>query len=130
MSDHATTITEWAQYASSFRKLQAYTVSADGTRQPLEGDALVIELDGERSLILSLSERREGEGVALCSLPQADGSTATADPEATNAPSTTPSRFSILVMRSGGANLLYVSPELHGQGSGGPREEQPEKQDD
>ncbi|MBM5817182.1 MAG: hypothetical protein FJ083_11580 [Cyanobacteria bacterium K_Offshore_surface_m2_239] len=65
MSDHETIITEWAQYAANLRKLKAYGVSADGARQPLDGEVIVIELDEDRSLVLSLSERREGEGVAI-----------------------------------------------------------------
>jgi hypothetical protein len=99
MSDHWDTINEWAKHASTFRKLKAYGVSANGTRQHLDCDAIAIELDEERSLIVSLAERIAGEGVAICSLPQGDSS-----------------KFSLIVMRSGGANLLYLSPELHGPG--------------
>jgi hypothetical protein len=45
MSDHETINTEWAQYATNFRKLKAYGVSADGAWQPLDGEAIVIELE-------------------------------------------------------------------------------------
>ncbi|MEB3260375.1 MAG: hypothetical protein VKP63_07100 [Cyanobacteriota bacterium] len=106
MSDHQTTIKEWAQYASSCRKLKAYGVSAAGSRQLLDGEVIVIDLDEERSLLVTLSERMEGEGVAIVSLPE-------------GGPTPPPSRFSRLVTRSGGANLLYVSPELPAQGETG-----------
>jgi hypothetical protein len=39
----------------------------------------------------------------------------------------TPPRFSLLVMRNVGGNLLYVSPELHSQRGGGAPEEQPKR---
>jgi hypothetical protein len=117
MSDHLDTIAEWAQYASAFRKLKAYGVSADGSRHSLDCDAIVIELDDERGLIVSLSERLAGEGVAICSLPRGESPSVSPDPkEAEPGPRAT-SKFSMLVMRSGGANLLYVSPELHRRGA-------------
>lgn len=100
MSDHEDTINAWARHASTWGKLKAYGVSTDGSRVPLDCEAIHIELDEERGLIVSLAERIDGEGVAICSLPQGG-----------------PSQFSLIVMRSGGANLLYLSPEIHGQTS-------------
>lgn len=113
MSDHWESINEWAQHASTFRRLKAYGVSGDGTRQPLDCDAIYIEIDDERGLIVSLSERRAGEGVAICSLPQGEKSIIASESEEAKPSATIASPFSLLVMRSGGANLLYLSPELH-----------------
>ncbi|MEB3305532.1 MAG: hypothetical protein VKL58_04880 [Cyanobacteriota bacterium] len=115
MHDHWHTITEWAQHASTFRKLKAYGISADGSRQPLDCEAIDIELDEERGLIVSLAERMAGEGVAICSLPQGQPPSEPSDPERGEHVPSGPSPFSVLVMRSGGANLLYLSPECHGQ---------------
>lgn len=115
MSDHWDTINEWAQYASSFRRLKAYGVSADGSRKPLDCDAIVIELDDDRGLIVSLSERTPGEGVAICSLPQGERPPASSDSEGEEPSLMGPACYSVLVMRSGGANLLYLSPERRGR---------------
>ncbi|MEB3317040.1 MAG: hypothetical protein VKO39_02705 [Cyanobacteriota bacterium] len=113
MSDHWDTINARAEDAATFRLLKAYAVCADGSRQPLDCAAIYIELDDQRGLVVSLAERQAGEGVAICSLPQgalpvsaspSDGSASTASPSA---------GFSTLVLRSGGANLVYLSPELH-----------------
>lgn len=110
--DHGDPVTEWAQAAATFRQLKAYGVSADGTRQQLDCDAIVIELDGERGLIVSLSERRAGEGVAICSLPRAEQPSLSFDAQEAEPSPTNASQFSVLSVRSGGANLLYLSPEL------------------
>ncbi|MEB3352963.1 MAG: hypothetical protein VKM34_01815 [Cyanobacteriota bacterium] len=113
MSDHWHTIAEWAQHASAFRKLKAYGVTADGTRQLLDCEAILIELDEERGLIVALAERKAGEGVAICSLPQGPQPSAA---ESGDQPPLDPSHGSLIVMRSGGANLLYLSPERHLRG--------------
>lgn len=106
MSDHWDTIARSAQMAPGSRRLKAYAVLPDGTRVPLDAAAIVVELDDDRGLVVSLSERRQGEGVAVRSLPQGD------------AEATDPSSHSLILMRSGGANLLYLSPERLGDGNG------------
>lgn len=75
MGDPGDTILGWAQHASASRRLHAYGVAADGTRKPIDGDVIVVELDAERALMISLSERVPGEGLAsaacrLLSAPQ------------------------------------------------------------
>lgn len=94
------TIMQWVQEASPIHRLNAYGVASDGSRMPLDCEVIVVELDAERRLLIALSERGAGEGVAICSLPPAVSPSAQA-------------RFSTLSMRSGGANLFYLSPELH-----------------
>ena len=117
MGDHQDTITEWAQSASTFRRLQAYAVKPDGSREPIDGATIVVEFDDERALIISLCERMEGEGLAICSLPQSAIKPAESDigsDAESQASPTAASRHSLIVMRSGGANLLYLSPQLLG----------------
>lgn len=116
MDDPSDTISDWARYASTFRKLKAYAISADGSRQPLDCAAIHIELDEERGLIVCLSERRAGEGVAICSLPQGERPSVPSDSETAIPTPANASPFSLLVLRSGGANLLYLSPEQHLRG--------------
>lgn len=117
MNDKPDIIAEWAQYASEFRRLEAYAIGSDGTRQPLDCAAVYVVLDDERGLIIALGERMEGEGVAICSLPQVDISAAQSDAGHAqadaqgNTASLPPTNQSVIAMRSGGANLIYLSPE-------------------
>ena len=69
-------------------------------------------MDDERGLLLCLSESRAGEGLAIRSLPQAERH----PPSSAEQPAS-PARFSSLVVRPAGANLLLVSPELQGGGA-------------
>lgn len=81
----------------NFPQLKAYGVSADGTRQQLDCDAIVIELDGERGLIVSLSERRAGEGVAICSLPRAEQPSLSSDPQEAELSPTNASQYPLQI---------------------------------
>lgn len=67
-------------------------------------------------LTISLAERIEGEGLAVCSLPSGrfEAEEPVAEPESLNP---APSNPSVIVIRSGGANLVYLSPERLGSGS-------------
>ena len=121
MNDQRDVIAEWARYASGFRRLKTYAVFPDGSRELLECAAIHVELDDERGLIIALAERMDGEGVAVCSLPQgaigdAQGDAAAVAPEEAqgDALSASPANQSLIVMRSGGANLLYLSPQRLG----------------
>jgi hypothetical protein len=118
MNDRPDIIAEWGRYASSFRRLKAYAISPDGSREPLDCAAIHVELDDERGLIIALAERMDGEGVAVCSLPQggitaAQSNTADEAQSGVQADATVKSlaNQSVIVMRSGGANLVYLSPE-------------------
>lgn len=118
MNDQPDVIADWARYASGFRRLRAYAVSPDGSREPLDCAAIHVELDDGRGLIIALAERMDGEGVAVSSLPQSTIGAALSDPPA-EAPAdvhndpelATPADQSVIVMRSGGANLVYLSPQ-------------------
>lgn len=57
MGDHRVSIREWAQQTSGFWRLKAYTVSPDGFRQPIDGAAIVVELDEDRGSMLARFER-------------------------------------------------------------------------
>ena len=48
MNDHPDVIADWARYASGFRRLKAYAIASDGSREPLDCAAIHVELDDER----------------------------------------------------------------------------------
>lgn len=106
MSDQWEAIERWAAPAPGSTQLSAYGINADGTRVPLNCEAIYVALDDERGFIISLSERLAGEGLAIRSMPERALSTGN---ELENT-----AQFSSLAVRAGGANLFYVNVELHG----------------
>ena len=109
----------WQQLAKraalnpNWRRLRAHAIRADGTHEQLNCDAVYIELDEERGLLVSLNERCANEGVAILSLPEGTVDPASFKPREDGMLISAPTRSSSLVMRGGGGNLLYVSPEAH-----------------
>ncbi|MEB3335099.1 MAG: hypothetical protein VKP70_08955 [Cyanobacteriota bacterium] len=102
-----------AHQQPSFRRLKAHAISSDGERREIIADAVYIEVDDERGLLIDLNERMPGEGVAIRSLPQPEPNSGSASPGEAKGSTTDPQRGSILVMRGAGANLLYVSPTIY-----------------
>jgi len=105
MSDQWEAIERWAAPAPGSTQHSMHGLDADGTRVPLNCEAVYVAHDEERGFIISLSERRAGEGVAIRSMPERALSTGH---ELENT-----ERLSSLAIRAGGANLFYVNVELH-----------------
>lgn len=113
MIDKWQSIARRAEGNPAFRRLNAYAVSSDGTHKQLDCQAVYIELDEERGVLIPLYERSHNEGVAIFSMPDGKVDPASFRPREDGMLISAPTRSSSLVMRSGGSNLLYVSPEAH-----------------
>ena len=106
MSDQWQAIAKWGAPIPGSRRLRAYGLNADGSRIRLDCEAIYVALDDERGLVISLSERRATEGLAIRSMPQREAPRGDVEEK--------PMRFSSLAVRAGGANLIYVTSEDRG----------------
>lgn len=116
MNDQLDVNAGWVRYASGFRWLKAFAVCPDGSREPFDCAAIHVTPDDGRGLIVALAERIESEGVSICSLSMAaiaaapSGAPADAHADVQNdAAAASPANQSVIVMCSGGANLLDLS---------------------
>lgn len=94
-----------------FRSLKAYTINADGTSSPISGENIYIEIDEERGLLIPLAERSENEGVSIRSLPEEELDETSFQPNGEGSLVSSELKCSSIVIRNGGSNLIYVSPE-------------------
>ncbi len=94
-----------------FRALKAYTVNSDGSALPIEGENIYIEIENERGLLIPLQERRDNEGISIRSFPAEEMYFDSLKPDGKGSLISAPFKSSSIVIRNGGANLVYISPE-------------------
>jgi len=102
-----------AQYQNpDFRPIKAYVVNSDGSTSPIEGENIYLEVDNERGLFIPLCERVENEGIGIMSMPHGWVDEDTATRRNDGSLLTSPVKSSSIVIRNGGGNLVYISPEV------------------
>ena len=97
ISKWAVGLTEACRDNNNFRKMKSYKVNAEGKAEVIDAEAIIIEIEEGRGLIIFCGERQPKEGVMIETFPLG------IDNE---------DSFALPVLRAGAANCFFIDSEV------------------
>ena len=87
---------------NNYRKMKSYKVNNEGKAEELDAEAIIIEIEKGRGLIIFCGERKPNEGVMIESYPLC---------------SDDDNVFALPALRAGAANCFFIDSEVHKNGT-------------